>query len=311
MVKCLVGFLLPLGCPKVVLGPLLFIIYINDLPSILKSSTPYLFADDTKCCSRVLSLNDPVFLQADLDSLSEWCQENDLSFNTSKLCLLRFCNRAKSVTPFDYSINGTSITSRDLCKDLGIIFSSDLSWTEHYNTTTAKAYQTLGLIRQSFSLSVPIRVKKCLFISLVRSKLTYCSQVWRPHLIKDICLLEQIQRRGTKYILNDFQSDYKSRLISLNLLPLMYMYEILDILFLVKNLKRPDPSLPIHDFILFSSLSTRAGCTSKLVHQESSTSTSSHSYFRRVTRLWNAIPIIDLNCSLPIIKLHLKKYMWN
>ena len=75
-----------------ILGPLLFIIYINDLPSILKSSTPYLFADDTKCCSRVLSLNDAVFLQADLDSLNEWCQDNDLSFNASKSCLLRFCN---------------------------------------------------------------------------------------------------------------------------------------------------------------------------------------------------------------------------
>ena len=91
----------------------------------------------------------------------------------------------------------------------------------------------------------------------------------------------------------------------------MYSYEILDILFLVKSLKRPDPSLPIRDFISFSSSSTRAGCTSKLVHQESSTSASSHSYFRRVTRLWNALPIIDLNCSLPTIKLRLKKYMWN
>ena len=119
-----------------------------------------------------------------------------------------------------------------------------------------------------------------------------------------------VQRRGTKYILNDFQSDYKSRLISLDLLPLMYTYEILDILFLAKSLKTPDPSLPIHDFISFSS-STRAGCTSELVHQESSTSTSSHSYFRRVTQLWNALPIIDLNSSLQTIKLRLKKYMWN
>ena len=205
----------------------------------------------------------------------------------------------------------SSITSQDHFRDLGVIFSSDLSWTEHYNTLTAKAYQTLGLVRQSFSLSVPIRVKKCLFLSLVRSRLTYCSQVWRPSLIKDICLLEQIQWRNTKYILNDYQSDYKSRLISLNILPLIYTYELLDILFLVHSLKQPDPCLPINDYISFSSSSTRAGHTLKLIHQHSLTSLSSHSYFKRVARLWNALPLIDLNCSLPTIKFHLKQFLWN
>ena len=148
-------------------------------------------------------------------------------------------------------------------------------------------------------------------LSLVRSRLTYCSQVWRPSLIKDICLLEQIQRRRTKYILNDYQSDYKSRLISLNILPLMYTYELLDILFLVHSLKQPDPCLPINDYISFSSSSTRVGHTLKLVHRHSLTSLSSHSYFKRVARLWNALPPIDLNCSLPTIKFHLKQFLWN
>ena len=59
----------------------------------------------------------------------------------------------------------------------------------------------------------------------------FCSQLWRPNLIKDISCLEQVQRKATKYILNDFSSDYKTRLLKLNLLPLMYIYELTDIIF--------------------------------------------------------------------------------
>ena len=250
-------------------------------------------------------------LQTDLNNLSEWCHENDLSFNVSKSCLLRFCNRARDVTYTDNTINGTDIVTQDHCRDLGVIFSSDLSWIEHYHSISAKAYQILGLIRRSFSLSVPTRVKKLLFLSLVRSRLTYCSQVWRPRYIKDISLLEQVQCRGTKYILDDFQSDYRSRLISLHLLPLMYTYELLDILFLVRNLQFPDPSFPISEFVSFSSSSTRAGHSLKLVHQISHTHLSSHSYFKRIVRLWNALPPIDLSLSLSTIKARLKEFMWS
>ena len=149
------------------------------------------------------------------------------------------------------------------------------------------------------------------FPLISKSRLTYCSQVWRPHYIKDINLLEQVQCRGTKYILNDFQSDYRSRLISLHLFPLMYTYELLDILFLVKNLQYPDPSFPISEFVSFSSSSTRAGHSLKLIHQSSHTHLSNHSYFKRIIRLWNTLPPIDLGLSLSTIKTHLKKFMWS
>ena len=67
-----------------------------------------------------------------------------------------------------YTMNGTIIISQDHCKDLGVIFSSDLSWTEHYHSISPKAYQILGLIRRSFSSSLPTCVKKLLFLSLVK-----------------------------------------------------------------------------------------------------------------------------------------------
>ena len=80
----------------------------------------------------------------------------------------------------------------------------------------------LGLLQRTFSTQCP-NAKKQLYLTLVRSQLIYCSQLWRPFLIKDIMILERVQRRATKFILNDYTSPYKSRLTQLNLFPLMYL----------------------------------------------------------------------------------------
>ena len=250
-----------------IFGPLLFILFINDLPSVPSFSRSFLFADDTKCCARVLSLSDCSKVQEDLDLICNWSMECGLSFNASKSWLLWFPNRHSTIFDFTYSLNEVSIPSLSHCRDLGIVFSHDLSWSLHYNSISAKAYRQLGLIRRTFSPSISTNVKKLLYLSLVRSQVSYCSQVWRPHFIKDIKLLERIQRRATKYILNDYSSDYKSRLTALHLLPLMYFYELLDVLFFVRCLKFPDPSFQILDFVSFSSAPTRSASNAKLTHK--------------------------------------------
>ena len=99
------------------------------------------------------------------------------------------------------------------------------------------SYAVLSVIVTLFMLI------KLLYLSLVRPKLIYCSCVWHPHLIKDIVSLEKIQRRATKFILNDFSSDYKSKLLRLNLFSLMLLYEYYDIIFFFKCLKSPSSSL--------------------------------------------------------------------
>ena len=86
---------------------------------------------------------------------------------------------------------------RHSIKIWGVTFSSDLSWSAHYNAISTKAYQTLGLIRRTFKINC-IEAKKKLYLALVRSQLLYCSQLWRPQLIRDINILERIQQRATK-----------------------------------------------------------------------------------------------------------------
>ena len=114
---------------------------------------------------------------------------------------------------------------------------------------TAKACHSLHLIRRTFSSPSP-SLRHHLYLSPVSSQLSYSSQLWRPRLLKDITCLEQIQRRATKFILCDNFLGYKSSLHSLHLLPLVHWLEFLDVMFLVKCLKRP-PGQPGHLFICY------------------------------------------------------------
>ena len=173
-----------------------------------------------------------------------------------------------------------------------------------------RAYCHLSLLWRTFSVDSSVKVKRLLYLSLVRSHLTYGSQIWRPMHIKDIVILERIQKRATKYILNDRLSSYRSRLLALNLLPLMYYLELMDILFLVKCLQFPDPSFDIKAFVSFSNLSTRSGSTCKLVYRRFSTNKSRHFYFNRVVRLWNSLPPFDISRSLSCIKSTLLDVLW-
>ena len=235
-------------------------------------------------------------------SLLTWSHKSKLSFNLSKTLMLHFTNRSTNIIDATYSLDGSLIQSVTSCKDLSVTVSSDLSWTQHYNNITAKAYHQLGLIRRTFNSSISVNAMKLLYISLVRSQLTYCSQIWRPQLIRDIKALEKVQRRATKFVLNDFTSDYKTRLTRLGLLPLMYYFEYLDITFLLTCLKEPDSNFPIFNYIKFSSSHTHSSNCSKLVIHNAKSNLSRHFYFNRV---------IHLNLSLSTLKRNLKHTLWS
>ena len=129
----------------------------------------------------------------------------------------------------------------------------------------------------------------------------YNSPLWHPQLIKDIIVIELLQRRATKYILSDNSSSYKDRLISLKLLPLMMQFELNDAMFFVSCLKHPTSAFNISEYVTFSSHTTRCTSTLKLKHSIAKTNSERHLYFNRLPRLWNSLPVIDLGMSLPTI----------
>ena len=291
-----------------ILGPLLFLVYINNIPSLAKSARLLLFADDTKCVKTISKFSDCTNLQNDLNSLYNWSLSN-IAFNREKSVLLRFSTRRCHITA-DYFMDNQQIVSKEHHRDLGVIISNDLSWSVHYSLIVSKAYRMLGLLRRTFSSLNSIKTRRALYLTMVRSQLTYCSTIWRPHLLKDIVLLETVQRRATKWILNDYNSDYKTRLIALHLLPLMMVYEVNDLSFCLKSLQSPSLSFNILDYISFSSSSTRS-FGKKLRHHFPHTNKSRHFYFSRLPRLWNSLPFVDLNCSFSQTIMYLKTYFWS
>ena len=189
------AYLFSLACLKAVylLGPLLFLIYINDLPQSVPHSTVYLFADDTKLISVSSTPEDDNLLQTDLNSLQSWCSKWKLKLNADKCVSIHFTHSLPSCPP-SLTINNTQIEFVFSHRDVGVALTNHLSWSIHYNHICSKAYAALNLIRRTITTS-SINVKKQLYLSLVRSQLTYCSQLWRPRLLKDITQLERVQRR--------------------------------------------------------------------------------------------------------------------
>ncbi len=182
-----------------VLGPLLFVLFINDLPSVV-SSKVFLFADDTKIMRPIHSESDHFALQQDLDALQVWSDKWLLKFHPDKYVVLTI---GKNNTDFDYSLTGNddskSLQHVQEVKDLGIVIDRSLSFNQHITIKINKANSMMGVIRRSFDF-LDESMFLLLYKALVRPQLEYANAVWCPYLKKHIEAIEKVQRRATKLI---------------------------------------------------------------------------------------------------------------
>ena len=124
-------------------------------------------------------------------------------------------------------------------------------------------------------------------------------------------MLERIQRRATKWILNDYQSSYRSRLVTLHLLPFMYVYEVNDIMFFIKSYKQQSSHFNITEYVQFSSSNMHFGSSEKMIHHRCSSNIAWNFYFHRLPHIWNSLPKMDLSLSTNTIKHKLYNLMWD
>ncbi len=179
-----------------VLGPLLFIIFINDLINNLPAGCNCkLYADDTKMISIIKCKEDYEKLQIALDKLIEWSEKWLLKFNNDKCKVMHVATNNRE---YEYVME-TKLLSKNLEKDLGVFVSKNLKWNHHIDYIVNKANRILGMIKNSFSY-LDTNSMKLLFTSLVRPHLEYAAPIWNPSSIGigKIKQIENIQRRATK-----------------------------------------------------------------------------------------------------------------
>ena len=194
-----------------------------------------MFADDTKIFREIKTLGDASSLQEDLGKLATWSQSSGLLFNEAK-CEAQHITRKTKPILSSYKLDNTTLELYAAEKDLGVWISKDLTWYKQVNEQSSRA-KMLGYLKKNTRFILRTEVRRTLYLALVRPHLGYATQIWAPQSIELIVKLERIQRRATKFILKlPYSSNisYKSRLQTLNLIPIFYWHELLDLTFFFK-----------------------------------------------------------------------------
>ena len=236
------------GVPQgTVLGPILFLVHINDLPERVSSSVR-LFADDCLLYRVIRDMQDHLALQEDLQNLENWATEWGMKFNATKCYTLPI----KQKTSFMYQLDNTFLKEVSSNPYLGLNISDDLTWNFHINSMCKKASSTLGFIRRNLQ-RCPKETRLSAYVSLVRSTLEYGAVKWDPFTQNQIEKIERVQRQAARFIHNDYKSREEGimtkMLKDLDLPTLQQRRKVLRLTFLFKIAENLVPAIPPENYL--------------------------------------------------------------
>ena len=290
------------GVPQgTVLGPILFLIYLNDLSGCLNSCDFSCFADDTRIYKAISSSEETSLLQQDLYAVSKWSKDNNMKLHSDKFKYVNFNLRSNKFplanlpffqTHFEYTTSeGNSLEPDCSVKDLGVSFSENLDWSYHTSSISKKAKQKAGWVLSAFSDRSPM-VMKTLYKSVIRSHVEYCCPLWTGlsmHQLRDI---EAIQRSfSNKILCPPSVTNYWERLQFLNLMSLQRRrerYTILHIWKITNFLVSNDLNINFYESPRFGimahvpPITTNSNSKAKTLYD--------HSFAVIGPRLWNLVP---------------------
>ena len=269
-----------------VMGPTLFLVYVNDLLDGLKSDGK-LFADDAKIFRRIKSCADKQILQEDLDRLQEWSDKWLLKFNSTKCKVMNFGSRSAKYT---YSMGGAQLANSEQERDLGVLVVSSLKPSTQVCRAAASANSMLGRIRSAFTC-LDEKTLPPLYKALVRPRMEFAIQAWSPYLKKDIKTLEKVQRRATKLVPALTHLPYEARLETLGLTTLLERRARGDMIETYKIIEGHDKVRTRGTFLELDENQNRTrGHNKKLTKPRHRTMKRTKFFPARVVDLWNSLP---------------------
>ena len=266
-----------------VLGPVLFLIFINDLDKDVANDI-LKFADDTKLFGRTGGVLGSETIQDDLERLYRWSTEWQMLFNITKCKVLHFGrNNANQI----YYLNGIRLEECDSERDLGVETMSNLKASTQCRNACAKSIKVLGMINRTVVFKDK-EILLCLYKSLVRPLLEYCTPVWSPHYIQDKSLIERVQHRFTRMIRGMRHQSYEYRLEMLGIWSLEERRNRADLIEVFKIMRGFSTSSLKCMFELNVGLATR-GHSLKLVKHRCQSDTRKYFFCNRVVSRWNQL----------------------
>ena len=297
------------GVPQgTVLGPLLFILYINDIVKVIKNSYVMIFADDSKLIKAIKSLEDRKLFSEDMLAVTEWAVTNKMELNKLKYQLIQYGTNDELKLPYEIDEN-TEVKHSDKVKDLGVLMSSNMEFADQLNEIKNKAKKVAAWILRLVE-SRSAETVMLLYKTYVRSHLEYAASLWSPHQIMNIIAVESIQRSVTAKIEGMENLTYWDRLKALDLYSLQRRRERYDLIHIWKIQKE----IIQNDLQLQFYYNERQGwkCRRNIIQtrKRKLSTIRYNSFTSRAAALFNTIPKSVKNAkSLAAFKSRLDKYL--
>ena len=277
-----------------VMGPVMFVVYINDLPDCIKSCL-FLFADDTKLYREIRSPIDIGNLQIDISALEDWAKLWLLLYHPDKCVYMSVCNSGTADSAGSYTMSSVGGDAQQPLKrvrsekDLGVTVDSALKFDNHVAAVVSKATRIAAVIRRTFTY-MDIKTFNLLFKALVRPHLEYAQAAWHPHLRKHIDALERVQRRATKQVPALKNLSYTERLQRLKLPTLAFRRLRGDMIETYKHMHNLYDTNTCRQILHKSTNHRTRGHTLKLRKEPCKRNVGLHSFSQRVVNNWNSLP---------------------
>jgi len=277
------------GVPQgTVLGPLLFLVYINDISENLSKDTKIrLFADDSLLYRPIRSIDDCISLQKDLDLLQKWEITWKMEFHPQKCQLLRITNKRNPII-HPYTIHNVTLEETNAAKYLGVVIDSRLRFKDQHSAVVNKANKVLSFLRRNIG-DCPTHIKSKCYQSLVRPVLEYGCAVWDPHHQTDINKIEKVQKRASRFATGNYVFEHGNTDRNLQKLSWKQLEErraaIKLNLFFKAKLGLID--IPFNHLVLAPSQIRRPGA---YAIPTSNVDSHLYSFYPNSIRLWNSLP---------------------